>query len=180
MDPVMHLLLPLMLLLVIGVDMRLAFLLAPLAILPDFDAFFGLHRALFHSFIPILVIPIAVILYAKLSKPALLLPALVAAFYLGSHMILDLSGIAFLWPITDDMYFFEPTLTFTLQGGAEFDFLLDYGVRPYEPMGVTSFIAPVAFGLMTLIVLGITVFRKDAAAFLRSAWGTLRGIFSRT
>ncbi|HEX9909180.1 MAG TPA: hypothetical protein VGB78_12080 [Thermoplasmata archaeon] len=179
MDPVMHLLLPLLLLLAIGVDMKMAILLAPLAIFPDFDALVGLHRAAFHSFVPMLVIPIMVIVYAKLSKPAWLLPALIAEFYLLSHLLMDLGGVAFLWPLTDDMYYIEPELMFTLQGGARFDFVLDYGVRPYEPMGITDFIAPVTFGIMMLIGLVLALFRKEAFAFLGKMKTTVKGIFSK-
>ena len=57
MDPAQHLVLPLLFLLALRVDTRTAVLLAPLAILPDFDAAFGLHRAAFHNFIFVIVLP---------------------------------------------------------------------------------------------------------------------------
>ena len=52
MDPLMHLVFPLLFLLAMKMEPKKALLFAPIAILPDFDALFGLHRALGHSFIP--------------------------------------------------------------------------------------------------------------------------------
>ena len=63
MDPLLHLLLPVLFLLALRIDTRKVLMFAPLAIFPDFDAVFGLHRAVFHSFIPILILPIGLIIY---------------------------------------------------------------------------------------------------------------------
>ena len=48
MDPFQHLILPLLFLLALRIDTRKTVMFAPLAILPDFDSLFGLHRALGH------------------------------------------------------------------------------------------------------------------------------------
>src|SRR3989339_361554 len=77
MDPLMHLVLPLLFLLALRVDTRRAVLLAPLAVLPDLDALFGLHRALGHSFIPIVLVPMAVLVYSKLKRPEWVAAALI-------------------------------------------------------------------------------------------------------
>src|SRR5512137_124815 len=100
MDPVMHVLLPLLILLALRIDTRKVLLFAPLAVLPDFDALFGLHRAVFHSFIPVIVIPTMLILYSKYRRPEWMLASLLVLFYMASHVALDLGGVAFLWPFT--------------------------------------------------------------------------------
>ena len=179
MDPFQHLLLPLLFLLAIRVDARRAILFAPLAVLPDFDALFGLHRALGHSFIPILVLPVAIILYAKFRRPEWLFSAIVVQFYLASHVVLDLGGVAFLWPFTSDQFYVDPSITFTADGGFRLDFVLDYGVRELPPMGTTSFLSEAGVALLLLGVLAAVVFRSEAKQALRETWRTVRGAFER-
>jgi membrane-bound metal-dependent hydrolase YbcI (DUF457 family) len=170
MDPLMHVVLPVLLLLAIRVDTRMVLLLSPLAILPDFDAAFGLHRALFHSFIPIVVLPVALLCYARLRRPEWMLGAWLALFYLSSHVVLDLGGVAFLWPVVQDQFYFEPEVTFNLEGGVNFGFDLEYGMKPLEEMGTTSFLSGTGFAIIFLAVLLAAVFRKEALEAARRAW----------
>jgi hypothetical protein len=173
MDPLMHLMLPLLLLLALRLDTRMVVLMAPLAIVPDFDAAFNLHRAVFHSFVPVVILPVALILYSKFRRPEWMLSALLIQFYLASHVVLDLGGVAFAWPFTTDMLFFDPEVTFNLQGGINFGLHLDYGLRPYQRMGETDFISESGFALIFLGVLLMVVFRKEAKQALVEAWRIL-------
>jgi membrane-bound metal-dependent hydrolase YbcI (DUF457 family) len=177
MDPFQHLLLPLMFLLAIRMDYRMAVVFAPLAVLPDFDALFGLHRALGHSFVPILVLPMAIILFARFKRPELLLPALIVQFYLASHVVLDLGGVAFLWPIVPEQFYFEPAVTFTADGGFSLGFHLDYGWRELPDMGTTSFLSDAGAALILLGALMTVVFRREAVGALRKAWSAVRETF---
>jgi len=179
MDPVLHVALPLLFLLALRVDTRTAVILSPLAIFPDFDAAFGLHRAAFHNFIFAIIIPVAFIAYSKLRRPAWLSWALVAQFFLASHVILDLGGVAFMWPIVKDQIFFDPEVTFNLQGGVNFGFHFDYGLRPYTPMGTTDFLSEAGFALIFRAVLVTVVFRKEALASLRKLLTIITGIIVR-
>ncbi|HEX7392160.1 MAG TPA: metal-dependent hydrolase [Thermoplasmata archaeon] len=180
MDPVLHLLLPLLFLLAVRIDSRKVLLLAPLAILPDFDALFGLHRALFHSFIPLVILPLGFVLYSKWYKPEWMLGSLIALFYLLSHLVLDLGGVAFLWPFTSDQFYFDPQIEFNLQGGINFNIDIEYGMRPFEQMGTTSFLSGEGAALLLLGVLVTVVFRKEALADLRTAWGVVKGFLMDT
>jgi membrane-bound metal-dependent hydrolase YbcI (DUF457 family) len=179
MDPVLHLALPLLFLLALRVDTRTAVLLAPLAILPDFDAAFGLHRAAFHNFVFVILLPVALIAYSKLKRPAWLPWALVVQFYLASHVVLDLGGVAFMWPVVKDQIFFDPEITFNLQGGVNFGFDFEYGLRPYSPMGTTDFLSEAGFALIFLAVLVAAVFRKEALVSFRKLWTIVKGVFVR-
>ena len=171
MDPVMHLLLPMLLLLALRIETKAVVLLAPLTVLPDFDAAFGLHRAVFHSFIPVVVIPVALIIYSKLKRPEWMLWSLIIQFYLASHVLLDLAGVAFMWPFTTDMIYFNPELKFNMIGGINFEWHFNYGLRPYERMGDTDFIAQSTFGLLLLAVLAAVIYRKEALGAARRVWG---------
>ncbi len=161
MDPLMHLLLPVLFILALRIDTKKVLLFAPLAILPDFDAAFQLHRAVFHSFIPVLVVPVGLILYSKFKRPEWMLGALLAQFFLASHIVLDLGGVAFAWPFTTEMLYFDPELTFNMQGGLNFVFHLKYGLKPYVEMGTTDFLSESGFALLFLGVLVMVVFRKE-------------------
>ena len=168
MDPLMHVLLPLLFLLALRIDTKKAILLAPLAILPDFDAAFNLHRAVFHSFIPVIILPIGLILYSKIKRPEWMLGSLLVLFYLASHIVLDLGGVAFAWPFTTDMLYFDPEVTFNMNGGINFVFHLQYGIKPYVEMTTTDFLSETGFAMIFLGVLVAAVFRKDARnAFVR-------------
>lgn len=179
MDPFQHLILPLIFLLALRIDTRKAIMFAPLAVLPDFDALFGLHRALGHSFIPILVVPMLVLLYARFRKPEWLLSALIVQFYLASHVILDLGGVAFLWPLVPEQFYFEPTITYSVDGGPLFGFELDYGMRELPEMGTTSFLSDTGVALLFLGVLMAVVFRAEAKEALRTVWSAARDTVER-
>jgi len=177
MDPFQHLLLPLMFLLAIRIDHRRAIMFAPLAVLPDFDALFDLHRALGHSFIPILVMPMAILVYARFRRPEWLLSALIVQFYLASHVVLDMGGVAFLWPIIPEQFYFEPAITFAVEGGFSLGFSLDYGMRELAEMGTTSVLSDAGMALILLGVLMTAVFRREARSALSKAWDAVRDTF---
>lgn len=174
----MHLLLPLLFLLAVRVDAKKAILFAPLAILPDFDALFGLHRALFHSFIPILVLPMAFVIYSKLRKPEWMLGSVIALFYLSSHVVLDLGGVAFFWPVVQEQFYFIPQVQFDLQGGVNFKISVEYGMKELEEMGTTSFLSQEGAALLLLGVLVLAVFHKEALQGLRTSWAVFRGFLT--
>ncbi|MBU0623732.1 MAG: metal-dependent hydrolase [Candidatus Thermoplasmatota archaeon] len=168
MDPLIHLLLPILFLLALRIDTRKVILFAPFAILPDFDAAFHLHRAVLHSFIPIVILPACLILYSKMKRPEWMLSSLLVLFYLSSHIVLDLGGVAFAWPFTTDMLYFDPEVTFNMQGGINFGFHLQYGVKPYVEMTTTDFVSETGFAMIFLGMLVVAVFRKEAKnAFVR-------------
>ncbi len=183
MDPFMHLLMPLLFLLAVRVDAKKALLFAPLAVLPDFDALFGLHRALFHSFIPILVLPMIFLVYSNLRKTEWMFGSMIALFYLASHVVLDLGGVAFLWPVVPEQFYFDPQVQFDLQGGVNFKISIEYGMKELEQMGTTSFLSQEGAALLLLGVLVLVVFRKEALDGLRTSWGiiteSLKGLLKR-
>lgn len=176
----MHLLLPLLILLALRIETRSVLLFAPLAILPDFDAFLGLHRVIFHSFIPVIVIPVLLILYSKYRRPEWMLGALLVQFYMASHVALDLGGVVFLWPFTMDMFYMDPQLGFNMQGGLNFEWHFDVGVMEYQKMGETDFIAESTFGFLMLIVIAAVIYRKEARTAVLKAWDIFRKALARS
>src|SRR3989344_3625177 len=99
MEPIMHFLIPLLILLVVypKVNKKLAIPLALLALTPDLDFFIDFtHRFLFHSiFFPIII---SLTIYF-LSKNLQI--ALISFYYLISHLVLDMAtgSIALFWTL---------------------------------------------------------------------------------
>ncbi len=179
MDPVMHILLPLLVLLALRVDTRKAVLFAPLALLPDLDAVLGYHRMILHSFIPVVVLPMAFIVYSKYKRPEWLMSALLVQYYLASHIVLDLAGVAFFWPFTTEMLYFQPELRFNLIGGINFEWHFRMGLTAYKPMVDTDFIAQSTFAVLLLLVLAAVVYRHEAKSAVLRVWAIVRSAVLR-
>jgi hypothetical protein len=112
MDLLFHMLIPVMLAWIVGVNQRKALMLAPIAIIPDLDVLLSAHRVYLHTlFIPI---AIAVVSYLYKLKRGFHqdLIFLASLFYL-SHLLLDFfpGPVAILWPLTNVGYGLNVSLT---------------------------------------------------------------------
>jgi len=96
MEPLVHLILPALILLAFLPKYKKEVLLFSLfAILPDFDTYIPhFHRILFHNIFFILIIALSVYLISNKFN------AILSSYYLLSHLILDIEypGTAFLYP----------------------------------------------------------------------------------
>jgi len=89
-------------------------------------------------------------------------------------VVLDLGGVAFLWPLVPEQFYFEPTITFSFDGGPIFGFELEYGMRELPDMGTTNFLSGTGVALLFLGALMAAVFRSEAKQALRTLWSTVR------
>lgn len=107
-----HAVVPLLLLLAFRrLDRRAVFALWPLTIAPDFDYFFGFHRATLGN-VFILVPFAAALAYAwwpDRRRPAVATWMLVAIAYLGSHLLMDLftGGSVLFYPFSDYTFCYD-------------------------------------------------------------------------
>ena len=85
-ETLIHIVIPLFVLILVGFKLKKAFVLSLLAILPDFDILFGVHRSISHSLIFITLIFVPLFLLAR-NKINYILPAF---FVILSHPILDM------------------------------------------------------------------------------------------
>lgn len=106
MEPIIHVLIPMLTLLSFmpNIDKKLILVLMPLTVLPDFDLLFGKHRYFFHNIF--FVIFVTAVIYLISNRKNILgfknlLPSLIALFFLTSHLILDFGGpgVAILYPV---------------------------------------------------------------------------------
>jgi membrane-bound metal-dependent hydrolase YbcI (DUF457 family) len=180
MDALIHLLIPMLILLALRKDPKSVIMFAPLAILPDFDVLTGLHRAPGHSFVPTLILPLILILYARFKKPEWMAGALLTQFYLASHVILDITGgVAFLYPFTTEQIFIDPEITFNMTGGVNFGFHLDWGMRPLREMGTVDFLSDTGFAMIFLGILACAVFRKEMVGAARQVLETAKELLGK-
>lgn len=99
MEGLFHLIVPTLIALAVGFDRKKVLTLALLSILPDIDHVL-VYRALFHNVFFLVLVAVAVYAVKKDRELAVL-----AAFFIGSHLLFDLGGgIAMFYPADDHYY----------------------------------------------------------------------------
>jgi len=180
-DPVVHLILPLLLLLAAKQDSRIVVPLSIFAILPDFDSLLGPHRMVLHNLFVVVGIPLAFILIARVKKPSFVLPGMIVMFYLVSHIVLDMSGVALFYPFYENAFFFVPHLTFTTAPSFLFNFFVEWGTKPLVQTNTYTMIGDLGFALILMIVLLIAINRRKLPGWISWEIGKakqlLRGFF---
>ena len=110
MDVLFHWIIPLLIMLAFsGIDKKTIILLSPFALFPEIDAFFGMHRVIFHN---VFIVLIPLLFYFVSRKKKLIF--ILIAYFLLSHVMLDLAypGVALLYPITDERFYFSVDFMF--------------------------------------------------------------------
>lgn len=180
-DPVVHLILPLLLLLAAKQDSRIVVPLSIFAIFPDFDSLLGPHRMVLHNLFVVVGIPLAFILIARFKKPSLVLPGAIIMFYLASHIVLDMSGVALLYPFYENAFFFVPHLTMTTAPSLSLDFFAEWGTKPLEQTTHYTMIGDLGFALVLMLALLIVINRRKLPGWISWEIGKakqlLRGFF---
>lgn len=150
-----------LILLALRQDHRLIIPLSIFAILPDLDALIGIHRATFHNIFVLVLIPLIFILIVRMKRPNLVLPGLIVLFYLVSHLVLDMGGVALLYPFYDQAFYLQPALHFQTGPVLDFDFVIDYGTMELSQTGEYLFVSELGFAYLFLFVLVTVLFRKE-------------------
>lgn len=113
MDTLGQIIIPLLVLLAFRVNTKKALLILPFTMILDLDVFFRYHRLLFHNIFVALFLPLMITLYIYKYKPEYFEYSWIALFYVFTSLILDLGeGIAILYPLTTNFYFFNATMYF--------------------------------------------------------------------
>jgi membrane-bound metal-dependent hydrolase YbcI (DUF457 family) len=169
-DPVTHLIIPLLVMLAARQNTRLVVMLSFFALLPDLDSIFGPHRMVLHNIFVIVLAPLAFLLYARLRKPELLLPGMIALFFLSSHLLLDLDGVAFLYPIDQTAYMFVPYLEFVTMPDFHFVFYVTWGAVELPEKYNYNMLNSTSIAFLLYSVMLCVMFREKVKRF----WGKLK------
>ena len=180
-DPVVHLVLPLLLLLAAKQDSRIVVPLSIFAIFPDFDSLLGPHRMVLHNLFVVVGIPLAFVLIARVKRPSFVLPGTIIMLYLVSHIILDMSGVALFYPFYENAFFFVPHVTMTTAPSFSLDFFAEWGTKPLEQTTHYTMIGDLGFALILMLVLLIAINRRKLPGWIsweiEKAKQLLRGFF---
>lgn len=110
MEPIIHIIIPTLVLLAFmpEIDKKLILALMPLTVIPDVDLLLGMHRYLFHNIFFVLIVTGIVYLISNrknIFKFKNLLPAGIALFFLTAHLVLDFGGpgIGLFYPLYDKL-----------------------------------------------------------------------------
>ena len=103
-EPLIHFAVPFAVFTALGVKPKRALLLSLLALTPDLDVLFHVHRSASHSLIPLLLVVAPLLALTWRSKPYKNLVVL-AFMAVASHLLLDLSGYTpILYPLLQDSF----------------------------------------------------------------------------
>ena len=101
MEPIIHFIVPFIALTFAGVRFRWALLVSLLALIPDLDALFLVHRSLSHSLIVVLTVIVPFLLLTYRFRLRLQGYAFLALMSLASHLVLDVFAgyTPIFWPL---------------------------------------------------------------------------------
>jgi membrane-bound metal-dependent hydrolase YbcI (DUF457 family) len=101
-EPLLHFVVPLVTLRAIGLDWKQTLFASFLALTPDLDVFFFVHRSASHSIIILLAIIIPILILARITRNSTVRDlTLLAAFAITTHLVMDVfqTGTPLLWPL---------------------------------------------------------------------------------
>lgn len=116
-EPLLHFAVPFASLKTVGVDTRKAALASLVALIPDLDVFFHLHRSQSHSIVLLLIIAFPLLLLTW-KRRALRALVLIGTFGILTHLVLDLFQAAtpLFWPLTQESFFISIKLNLRIGG----------------------------------------------------------------
>ena len=88
-EPLLHFIIPFIILSLCGLSIKKSVLLSSIAILPDFDVLFHIHRSITHSVVFLILICIPIIAFIKLKYPNYFYDSIIGSLVLLTHPILD-------------------------------------------------------------------------------------------
>ena len=162
-EPLIHFIIPMFLLIMLGLNLKKSVLISSLAIIPDLDVLFGIHRSISHSVIFILVLSIIIILvlnYLKIGKNS---EKLLAILVLLSHPFLDMFGgfTPILWPIFDKSIYIFTELTTNMNNVLDLNLIFKINFEKTVFYKITGGDGPIftsqGFGITLVLLTGLVL-----------------------
>jgi hypothetical protein len=170
-EPFLHVWIPFIVALILGMRWKKALLLSLIALTPDFDIIFHMHRILFHSvFVLGLMTVIASILLWK-AKLVHLKDICLGVVFLASHLVLDLfSGYsALFWPFSEFAYGVTVRISMSFSSPFNLSQYMQFRVIPLSQLVKTQegFLLTDVGAAISILFGGALVARKILASVLR-------------
>jgi len=135
MEPLIHFVAPFVALSLLGVELKKALPISLLAILPDLDALFMVHRSFTHSLAVLVAVALPVLVALHFYRPGAQRYFSLALFSISSHLALDLFDgyTPLLWPLYDQSLWIRT------------DLMAHIGSPPIFSIGAQVLTRPVVF-----------------------------------
>lgn len=162
-EPLIHFIIPLFVLIILGFNLKKSILISSLAIIPDLDVIFHVHRSMSHSifFILALTIPIVLILsYLKIGKKSEMMMAILVIL---SHPFMDMftGSTPILWPLLDKSVYIFTQLTTNMNNIFALNFLFKINFDKVVFMQTTNSEGPIftsqGFGMTLVLLIGLAM-----------------------
>jgi len=147
-EPIIHFVVPFIALTLVGVEFKEALPTSLLAILPDLDALFVVHRSLSHSIVVVLGVMMPLLLLTYKFKPRLHGYAFLALLAVASHLVLDLFAgyTPLLWPLYGHFVWIHAELMAHIGGSASLSPSVKLLTKPITFQPFQSLDAPLFTG----------------------------------
>jgi len=163
-EPLIHFVVPFTALMLVGVEAGKALPISLLAVLPDLDALFLVHRSPSHSLVVVLSVMVPLLLLTYRFKPRFHGYAFLALLAVVSHLILDLFAgyTPILWPLYGYSVWIQTELVAHVGGSASLTPTVKLLTEPVTFQPFQSLDAPLftGEGVILSVVLLMPVFFK--------------------
>ena len=144
-EPLIHFIVPFSVLIMCGIGVKKSALFASLAILPDLDVLFHIHRSFSHSifFILLFCAPVIIVAAAKHSKWTT--DAIVATLVLLSHPFMDLFTYytPIFWPLYNNSIYILAEMITNMDNVSQLHLLFKIKLKPVVFYHTVSMYAPI-------------------------------------
>lgn len=146
MEPLLHLVVPFTALTIYGLEWRKALPLALLALLPDFDALFHVHRSMSHSLVVISLVGLPLMMLAyRLKNPQ---AGWLGILAVASHIALDVFAgyTPILWPLYGNSVWIQTELRAHISSTPTLTTALNIAIEPTQFIAFQSMDTPLLTG----------------------------------
>lgn len=162
-EPLIHFIIPLFLLIMLGFNLKKSILISSLAIIPDLDVIFHVHRSMSHSIIFIIVVIIPIILILNYLKIGNKNEKLMAILVILSHPFLDMFGgyTPILWPLIDKSVYIFTELTTNMNNVLDLNLIFKVNFDKTIFYKITGGEGPIftsqGFGITLVLLIGLAM-----------------------
>lgn len=162
-EPLIHFIIPFFLLLIIGINIKRAALLSSLALLPDFDVLFHIHRSFSHSIFFVLLITVPAMIITKKFHKEHFNDSIIATLVILSHLFMDSfdNYTPVLWPLFNESIRIVTELTINMNNVTDLNFNFNIYFKPIVFYQTTNMDAPIfssmGFAVSVLLLAGMVL-----------------------
>jgi membrane-bound metal-dependent hydrolase YbcI (DUF457 family) len=144
-EPLIHFIVPFSVLIMCGIRVKKSAFFASLAILPDLDVLFHIHRSFSHSIFFILLFCAPAIIIATVKHSNMLYAVLIATLVILSHPFMDLFTYftPIFWPLYDYSIYIIVELMTNMNNVSQLHLLFDIKLEPVVFYHTISMDAPI-------------------------------------